>query len=172
MKPAFSLVCLTYLIKYNKYKAKRKKELDGHINVLETDYAYSPDIIFYSISHYPHGKNGNGGFSYVCYHGNGYYKIGASTSLINRIVSLGYSSSQFICAIETKIPFDLEKYLHNRFREQKKERFGELFLLSEKDIDFIKSIRTIDETEVYCHNNLDELDRYLSTYPELLNINT
>jgi len=122
---------------------------DGHINVSPGTRAW--------MESYPDKRNKDGGFVYVVSHSSDWYKIGASVNPINRMSSLGYKSDDFICAIKTDIPFDIEKYLHTKFSASRKKGVGELFSLSENDVHFIRSIKTFAGVEVHVSNDLDSI---------------
>lgn len=70
-----------------------------------------------------------------------YYKIGTAEDLATRLRSIDQATPFKIVVdhvIETSKRLTLEKYLHNRF--ERKRFKGEWFLLSKRDVDFIKTI--------------------------------
>lgn len=137
------IVCLLELVtNYNRGRKKENRLLAGHIDL---------DFFFGRAD----GRNKEGGVIYLCRHQN-IYKMGASTNPYSRITSQGYRADQFICAIETLYPFDLEKYLQRRFRGNRTSS-KELFELDEKDIEFIKGIKTVNGKRAYYYQSLDDL---------------
>lgn len=87
----------------------------------------------------------NNGYVYLMQSGNGYYKIGISTNIEQRIYGI---KRQFPVKIEVVHYFacyehrKVEKYLHNKYSSKRIEY--EWFQLDTKDIEWIKSINDFD----------------------------
>ena len=121
---------------YKIFKAEQDKILQGHLRI-DTK---SPDM-----------RNKDGGFTYICHRNDTLYKIGATSNLKNRMYGQKFNKNSFVCAIHSIYPFELEKYLHNLYRHKRPNKYKELFTLSSKDLEYIKSIKTMNDTPVLCY---------------------
>jgi hypothetical protein len=99
-------------------------------------------------------RNKNGGFTYICRRNDILYKIGASTNLRSRMYGQKFSENNFVCAIHSMHPFELEKYLHNLYKHKRPNKHKELFVLSGKNLEYIKSIKSMNDIPVLCYTNL------------------
>jgi len=86
----------------------------------------------------------HGGHVYLLRADNGFYKIGQSKVLDDRIKQLAVQlpyELELICAIQTVNPIGLEEELHTRFREKRKR--GEWFNLDEDDVTYFAVLSKI-----------------------------
>lgn len=122
---------------YNEYKIGIEKVKRGHIEIYIDTYLKRKI-----------------GYTYIFQKSKGIYKIGNSVNPRARMRTLNYLPEEFICAIRSEHPHQLEKHLHNLYDKYRLPCAGELFELPEKCIEYIKSIKSINNRKVCCYNDL------------------
>lgn len=98
------------------------------------------------------------GFVYVARYRD-VFKIGATQgTMTSRLQAQKIPISDFVLALETDHPFDLEKHLHAKFRyKQKKiDKSVEMFDLSDEDLKWMTKIHELNGAKIVCHLFPDE----------------